>query len=107
MTLLRFSDFLAAKISAAMACLALISIAHSVGAAEIRVLSGSAVVPAMNVLIPQFEQSTGHRVTSDFDGAIGAMTDRIDEGEAADVISVKAGNRITFRSTLTRQERCR
>jgi molybdate transport system substrate-binding protein len=57
-------------------------------AAEIKVLAGSAVTPVMIELIAKFELSTGHKVLSDFDGAIGAMTDRVLKGEAADVIIV-------------------
>ena len=88
MVLLRTSAFFAAKLSAAISCVSLISIANLVVAAEIKVLSGSAVEPALLVLIPQFEQSSGHKVKFDFDGAIGAMTNRIEKGEAADVIIV-------------------
>jgi molybdate transport system substrate-binding protein len=57
-------------------------------AAQIKILSGSAIEPAMAVLIPQFEQSSGHKVAFDFDGAIGAMADRVKAGEAADVVIV-------------------
>ena len=32
--------------------------------AEIRVWSGGAVTPVMDVLVPQFEQQTGHKVQS-------------------------------------------
>ncbi len=85
---LRVSVFFAAKLSTAILCLSLISIANLAAATEIKVLSGSAVEPVMIVLIPQFEQSSGHKVTFDFDGAIGAMTRRIEKGEAADVIIV-------------------
>jgi len=42
----------------------------------------------MAVLIPQFERSSGHKVIFDFDGAIGAMTERVRQGEAADVVIV-------------------
>jgi molybdate transport system substrate-binding protein len=58
------------------------------GAAEIKVLSGSAVAPVMLELIARFEQMSGHKVTFDFDGAIGAMTDRLLKGEVADVAIV-------------------
>jgi len=40
------------------------------------------------VLVPQFERSSGHKVTADFDGAIGQMAKRIQDGEAADVVIV-------------------
>ena len=39
----------------------------------------------MTELIPKFEQSSGHKVLSDLDGTIGAMTDRVKKSEAADV----------------------
>lgn len=83
---MRRRTFLAVKLSIAIACF--LSVASLAEAAEIKVLSGSAVVPPMATLIPQFERSTGHKVMSDFDGAIGAMTKRIENGEAADVIIV-------------------
>ncbi len=57
-------------------------------AAEIKVLAGSAVTPVMTELIAKFEQSSGRKVRFDFDGAIGAMTDRVRRGEAADVLIV-------------------
>ena len=57
-------------------------------AAEIKVLAGSAVTPVMADLIPAFEQSSGHKVVPDFDGAIGTMTNRLLKGEAADVAIV-------------------
>lgn len=75
-----------ARLSFAIACC--LSISGPAEAAEIKVISGSAVVPIMDVLVPQFERATGHKVISDFDGAIGAMTKRIENGEAADVIIV-------------------
>lgn len=57
-------------------------------AAEIRILSGSAIQGAMAELIPRFEQQSGHKIVFDFDGTIGGMTDRIQNGEAADVVIV-------------------
>ena len=57
-------------------------------AAEIKVIGGSAVIPAMTDLIPKFEQSSGHKVRTDFDGAIGTMTDRVRKGEVADVVVI-------------------
>ena len=53
-------------------------------AAEIKLLSSLGVKPAMIDLIPKFEQSSGHKVTIDY-GTAGALTDRIQKGEAADV----------------------
>lgn len=57
-------------------------------AAQIKILAGSAIETAMTVLIPQFEQSSAHKVAFDFNGAIGAMTDRVQKGESADVVIV-------------------
>jgi molybdate transport system substrate-binding protein len=61
-----------------------------VSAAEIKVVSGSAVAPVMIELIAKFEKSSGHRVSFDSDGAIGAITARLLNGEAADVAIVSA-----------------
>jgi molybdate transport system substrate-binding protein len=52
---------------------------------ELKALSGSGVVHVMTEIIPQFEQSTGHKVTFDY-GTVGGMADRIQGGEAADVV---------------------
>jgi molybdate transport system substrate-binding protein len=56
--------------------------------AEIRVIGGSAVVHVMAELVPSFEQASGHKVRTDLDGAIGAMTERVRKGEVADVVIV-------------------
>ncbi len=79
---------IAATVAAAISCLLLIATAGSfANAAEIKVLTGSAVEPAMIELIPKFERSSGHKVTFDY-GTIGGMTDRLLKGEAADVAIV-------------------
>ncbi len=67
---------------------ALVVCARAVSAAEIKLVAGSAVAPVISDLVPKFEQSSGHKVLSDLDGAIGAMTDRILKGEVADVAIV-------------------
>jgi molybdate transport system substrate-binding protein len=59
----------------------------SAGAADIKVLAGSAVQPVMLELIPKFEQASGHKVTFDY-GTVGGMADRVLKGEAADVAIV-------------------
>ena len=64
--------------------------AKSAAAAEIKILSGSAIEPAMAELIPKFEQAAGHKVSFDFDGTIGGMTDRVRNGEVADVLIASA-----------------
>src|SRR5438477_6682121 len=77
-----------ATVAAAISSLLLITTADVTTAAQIKILAGSAIETAMALLIPQFEQSSEHRVTFDFNGAIGAMTDRVRKGEAADVVIV-------------------
>src|SRR5581483_9492469 len=66
----------------------IIGIAAPAGAAEIKVLGGSAVMPVMKDLITKFEHESGQKVLADLDGAIGAMTARVGGGEAADVVIV-------------------
>jgi molybdate transport system substrate-binding protein len=72
------------------AALLLIATSGIACAAELKILAGSAVEPAMNQLIPAFEKASGHTVTHDFNGAIGQMTKRVLGGEAADVVIVSA-----------------
>jgi molybdate transport system substrate-binding protein len=67
--------------------LCIISTAASRGA-ELKLVGGSAVGPVMAELIPRFEKLSGHHVASDLNAAIGAMTARVQQGEAADVIIV-------------------
>jgi molybdate transport system substrate-binding protein len=54
------------------------------GAADLRFLHTTAIKPPMDELIPEFERSTGHKVTATF-GPAGAIVDRIEKGEPADV----------------------
>jgi len=73
-------------ITRAMASLALsIALADVAAAAEIKVLSGSGVQPAMNELVPQLEQASGHKVMFDY-GTVGGMAQRVRAGEIADVL---------------------
>lgn len=81
------SFFILAKRAAAISCVSLVASANVASAAEIKVLSGSAVQPVMNELIPEFERSSGHKVKFDY-GTVGGMADRIQKGEAADVAIV-------------------
>jgi len=53
--------------------------------AELKVLSGSGVQPVMTEIIPQFERISGHKVIFDY-GTVGGMADRVQRGEAADVV---------------------
>jgi molybdate transport system substrate-binding protein len=54
-------------------------------AAEIKLLCAVALHPAIDALIPDFEKSSGHRVTIAY-GTAGAVADRIQKGEAADIV---------------------
>ena len=54
-------------------------------AAEIKILSASALHPAIDALIPDFEKSSGHKVTVAY-GTAGAVADRVQKGEAADIV---------------------
>src|SRR5436190_22119147 len=78
-------------------------------AAEIKLLAASALHPAIDALIPDFEKSLGHKVTVDYETA-GAVADRVQKGEAADIVlssmpmidrlqaqgKVVAGDRVIF-----------
>src|SRR5256886_3127664 len=78
-------------------------------AAEIKLLSASALHPAIDALIPDFEKSSGHKVTVDY-GTAGAVADRVQKGDAADIVissvpmidrlqaqgKVAAGDRVIF-----------
>jgi molybdate transport system substrate-binding protein len=54
-------------------------------AAEIKVLSAVALHPAIDALIPDFEKSSGYKVTVAY-GTAGGVADRVQKGEAADVV---------------------
>jgi len=69
----------------AIACACIVPHSH---AADIKLLSGSALEPVFPEIIRRFEQSTGHKIILDSNGAIGAMTARIEQGEIADVVIV-------------------
>jgi molybdate transport system substrate-binding protein len=62
------------------------------GAAEIKVLSTQAPEEAYRELVPQFEQASGHKVTSIFTGTLDVQK-RIAAGEAYDLI-IMAGSAI-------------
>lgn len=75
----------AAAVAAALSPLFLVVIGVSVvNGADIKVLSAAALEPPLNELLPQFERSSGHKVTIDY-GTGGALMTRLQKGEAADV----------------------
>jgi molybdate transport system substrate-binding protein len=55
-------------------------------AAEIKLLCASALHPVIDELTPDFEKSSGHKVTVAY-GTAGAVADRVQKGEADIVIS--------------------
>lgn len=60
-------------------------------AAEIKVLASAAVKPVVLELIPAFEKSSGHRVTTIWAGTE-AITKRISGGEVVDIVLIAAPN---------------
>src|ERR1700733_8247215 len=56
-------------------------------AAEISFLCAGDLKPAMDVFLPDFERTSGHKVTVSF-AAVGALTKRVQKGELADVVIV-------------------
>jgi molybdate transport system substrate-binding protein len=78
----------AASVAVVIVSLLLVATTTSaVGGGEIKLLSASGMKPAMVKLIPQFEESSGYKVTVDY-GTVGALAGRIQKGEAADVVIV-------------------
>src|SRR5262245_35639595 len=61
--------------------------ANDAGAADIKLGSPAAVSASLDVLVPQFEQSSGHKVTVGYSPAL-ALADRLKQGEATDVAIV-------------------
>jgi molybdate transport system substrate-binding protein len=63
-----------------------VAVAPSVGlCSALKVLSGSGVQPVMNEIIPQFERTSGHKVSFVY-GTVGEMADRVQKGEIADMV---------------------
>src|SRR5207249_3602094 len=54
------------------------------GAVEIKVMHGGAFTQVIAAIVPDFEKATGHKVTLARD-TVGALTKRIDGGEAFDL----------------------
>lgn len=62
-----------------------ITAGSTASAAEIKLLCAVALHPAFDALIPEFEKSSGHKVTVAY-GTAGAVADRVQKGEAADIV---------------------
>src|SRR5215212_9322966 len=75
-------------------------------AAEIRLLSASALHPAIDALIPEFEKSSGHKLTVAY-GTAGAVADGVQKGETADIVisSLPMINRLQGQGKIVAGER--
>jgi molybdate transport system substrate-binding protein len=71
--------------AAALSVLLGITAGSTATANEIRLLCAVALQPAIDVLIPDFEKSSGHKVTVAY-GNAGAIAERFQKGEAADLM---------------------
>jgi len=94
-----------AKIAFGLAWLC-ITAGSTARAAEIKLLSASALHPAIDALIPDFEKSSGHKVTVAY-GTAGAVADRVQKGEAADIVisSVPMIDRLQTQSKIVAGDR--
>jgi molybdate transport system substrate-binding protein len=72
-----------ARIALGLACL--FTAETSATAAEFKLLCAVALQPAFEVLIPEFEKSSGHKVTVAY-GNAGAIMERFQKGETADLM---------------------
>jgi molybdate transport system substrate-binding protein len=67
-----------------------LSLAGSVHAAEIKVMISGGLSAAYNVLVPEFERTSGHKVLTAYGPSMGttvnAIPMRLERGEAADVV---------------------
>ena len=66
---------------------ALLALADPLGAAEIRVLFPAGLKAVTDVLVPQFEKTTGHTIIMRY-ANIGTLTDRVRKRETADMAVV-------------------
>ncbi len=63
----------------------------SVQAAEVRVMAGSAIAPALDEIVRQFERKTGHTLVIDH-GIFQVLKMKIDAGEAFDLAVIGEGS---------------
>jgi molybdate transport system substrate-binding protein len=64
--------------------------AQPLGAAEIRVLSGSAMEPVLMELVPIFQRTTNHKITISYAPTAPIIKKRLKGGETADVVIATA-----------------
>ena len=74
----------AAMTTAMVGCAAVFG-GESIVAAEIKLIASPGVRAVVNELVPQFEATTGHKVTRDY-AVIAVLKRRIDAGEAFDIV---------------------
>src|SRR6187200_3110837 len=76
-------------VAALLAGLSATTMGHTAYAAEIKVLSAGAMRGVVDALLPEFEKTTGHKVTVD-NATAGVLAKRIEDGEAFDVAIITA-----------------
>ncbi len=69
---------------------------------ELKLLSPKAMMPVLADLVPQFERTSGHKITIQYGSGI-ELTKRVEHGEAADVaiLSVKAQEELGKQGKIT------
>jgi molybdate transport system substrate-binding protein len=82
-----FRRSLSVALAGALAGLAVAMTPVQAAAAEIKLLGGASMRVLLPELLPQFEKSSGHKVTIEY-GTLGAIVDRVMKGETADVVIV-------------------
>ncbi|WP_072389041.1 molybdate ABC transporter substrate-binding protein [Hyphomicrobium sp. CS1BSMeth3] len=85
-----FGRSLATGLTGALTGLALALMPVQTMAAEIKMLGGSAMRALFTEMMPQFEKSSGHKVTIEY-GTLGANMDRVMKGDAVDLVVVTSG----------------
>src|SRR4051812_21992152 len=68
----------------------LITMSNQASAAEMKAFFPGAMRPAMVELIPAFEKTSGHKVVVTY-GPVGALVNRLNNGESADLVVVSDG----------------
>ena len=73
-----------------LGCAAVLLLAGSAAAAEVRVMISGGLTAAFNALVPEFERTTGNKVSTDYGPSMGttvnAIPVRLERGEPTDVL---------------------
>lgn len=78
------------RIALVCICLAVVALAPSQTiAADITLLGGTSMRSLLTGILPQFEKSSGHKVTVEY-GTLGANADRVMRGDVVDTVIVTA-----------------